>query len=246
MGQSRRKMKTITRDVLAENDGRNGKPAFVACDGIVYDISESKRWKNGQHMRRHEAGRDLTADIQAAPHQQDLLERFPRVGMMQTIEETTRPMPEWLAWMLRTNPFLRRHPHPMTVHFPIAFILAHPLFLLLYLITGNTSFDTSAFHCLGCGVLAMAAAMVTGFFTWWYNYQAKIMPVVMIKIILSSALFVIAMIEFIWRIADPSVLTAAKTNNPAYVVLSLGMIPLISAIGWFGATLTFPIVKKSK
>ena len=38
------------------------------------------------HRRRHMAGNDLTFEIQAAPHDADLLERFPLVGVLQTQE----------------------------------------------------------------------------------------------------------------------------------------------------------------
>ena len=236
-------MKTFSLEELEKYDGRNDTPIYVACDGIVYDVSESKRWKNGRHMQRHTAGADLTADIQAAPHKPDLLDRFPQVGTLLKEEAPSRPMPAWLRWLMTANPFLRRHPHPMTVHFPIVFLLSHPLFILLFLITGNTSFETTAYHCLGCGILATAVAIATGFFTWWYNYMAKLMPAVMIKITLSAAALVLAAVLFFWRAAAPEILTAPETFNISYVWLSLGLIPLVGIIGWFGATLTFPIEK---
>ena len=50
---------------LATYNGENGSPIYIAHGGKVYDVSESKLWSNGVHMKRHRAGKDLTADIQA-------------------------------------------------------------------------------------------------------------------------------------------------------------------------------------
>lgn len=60
-------------------DGADGRPALIAHDGKVYDVSALPRWKGGTHMK-HTAGRDLTADIARAPHDATLLERARVVG----------------------------------------------------------------------------------------------------------------------------------------------------------------------
>ena len=73
-------MKVFTQEQLSESDGTNGKPAYVAYKGIVYDVSESFLWKGGKHQGLHRAGRDLTSEIENAPHEADFLERFPIVG----------------------------------------------------------------------------------------------------------------------------------------------------------------------
>ncbi len=73
-------VKELDPEELKGFDGKDGKPAYVAHQGKVYDITQSKLWKNGRHMNRHNAGGDLTADIQAAPHSPDVLKRYPEVG----------------------------------------------------------------------------------------------------------------------------------------------------------------------
>lgn len=234
-------MKNLTQVELAEYDGKDGKPIYIAHQGKVYDVSESRMWKGGRHMKRHGAGTDLTTDIQAAPHDTDVLERYPQVGLLVKEEEPTRPMPVWLAWLLDTNPFFRRHPHPMTVHFPIVFMLSNPFFNCLYWATGNRNFETTAFHCLGAGVVFMVVAMLTGFFTWWYNYMARMMKPVAIKIPLSIVTLGLAAATFVWRWAVPDVITSPGGINMLYLLCSLSFIPLIGIIGWYGASMTFPI-----
>jgi predicted heme/steroid binding protein/uncharacterized membrane protein len=236
-------MKEFTRAELARNTGTDGKPAYIAHKGKVYDVTNSKMWRGGRHMNRHDAGGDLTTDIQAAPHDIDVLERYPQVGTMQQ-EATGEPgpaMPGWIGWFLEVNPFFRRHPHPMTVHFPIVFILSHPVFLVLFWLTGNMAFETTAYHCLGGGVLFIGVAVVTGIVTWRYNYMAKMMKSIAIKIPLSILLFLVAIGLFVWRWSDPDVMTGSSGPDIFYLLLSLSLIPQVGIIGWYGATMTFPL-----
>ena len=175
-------MKCFTEKELAQCNGQNGNPVYVAHKGNVYDVSESKLWKGGLHMRRHSAGADLTSDIQAAPHGVEMLERYPQIGTLSVEKQPEKQAPGWIVWLLETNPFFRRHPHPMTVHFPIVFLLSYPVFNLLFWFTGNRDFESTAFHCLVGGIIFLIVAMVTGFLTWWYNYLGRMMKPVAIKI----------------------------------------------------------------
>ena len=66
---------------LAAFDGRDGRPARVAVQGTVYDVSALPRWRGGTHIK-HGAGNDLTGDLPRAPHDATLLERAQRVGTL--------------------------------------------------------------------------------------------------------------------------------------------------------------------
>jgi len=72
--------KFFTLDQLKQFDGRAGKPAYVAVKGKVYDVSRSDLWADGDHQGMHSAGADLTTEITDAPHEEDVLTRFPLVG----------------------------------------------------------------------------------------------------------------------------------------------------------------------
>jgi predicted heme/steroid binding protein len=156
---------------LEKFDGNNGRPVYVAHKGKVYDVSNSKLWKNGLHMKRHHAGNDLTVDIQGAPHEPDVLERYPLIGTLkkESTEAAELEIPRSLAWLLEKVPMLRRHPHPMTVHFPIVFSFSTTIFNILYLITGIKSLEITALHSLGAGILFTVVAIVTGLYTWWLS-----------------------------------------------------------------------------
>jgi predicted heme/steroid binding protein/uncharacterized membrane protein len=235
-------MKEFDAAELAEYNGENGKPIYIAHGGKVYDVSESKLWRKGLHMKRHNAGGDLTADIQAAPHEVDVLERFPQVGILKK-EVVEQQLPEALDWLLKKVPMLRRHPHPMTVHFPIVFAFSTPVFILLYLITGSKSFEITALHCLGGGILFSVVGITTGLYTWWLNYLAQQLRAVKIKIPLTLTMLITEMVIFIWRIMVPEVLDTIRGVGIIYLLLVLSLIPMITIIGWFGASMTFPVEK---
>jgi predicted heme/steroid binding protein/uncharacterized membrane protein len=228
---------------LRQCNGKEDRPSYVAYMGKVYDVSSSKMWKGGLHMNRHQAGKDLTNDIQAAPHDPDVLERCPLVGTLKKIEGTERNLPPIISRLLDRVPFLRRHPHPMTIHFPIAFTFATLGFTLLYLVTGIKTFGNTAFHCLGAALLFTPVAIITGFYTWWLNYGARTIRPVRIKQRLSFVLLAIEIALFLWQLKNPALLQYSGWQGIIYVLLVFCMFFVVTVIGWFGASLTFPIEK---
>ena len=236
-------MKEFDVEELAKFNGANGNPIFVAHDGKVYDVSESKLWRNGVHMKRHHAGHELTTDLQAAPHEKDVLERYPQVGLLKKVTDE-REIPRAIDWLISRYPMLRRHPHPMTVHFPIVFMFSTTVFNLLYLIFGVKEFETTAFHCLGGGILFSLVAISTGVYTWWLNYMAKMLKPVKIKIPLSLIMLAVAVVIFIWRVIVPDVMDSLQGPNIIYLVLVLSLSVFVSIIGWNGAEMTFPVEKE--
>jgi predicted heme/steroid binding protein/uncharacterized membrane protein len=235
--------KEFSPEELAQFSGQDGKPVYIAHGGKVVDVTASKMWKGGLHMKRHHAGKDLTTDIQAAPHSLEVLGRYPQVGILKTEAVSERELPDSLSWLLSRVPMLRRHPHPVVIHFPIVFMMATAGFTVLYLLTGYKGFDTTAFHCLGAGLLFTPVAILTGFYTWWLNYMAKPNRPVNIKKRLSFVLFAVQIAAFAWRIAVPDILTCHGYITIPYVMLILSLAGIVTVIGWFGAMLTFPIEK---
>jgi len=234
-------MKEFDADELAGFNGENGKPAYIAHDGKVYDVSGSKLWRKGQHMNRHRSGADLTSDMQAAPHDFKVLERFPQVGTLKKVAVEEQAIPQPIAWLINRFPFLRRHPHPMTVHFPIAFVFATTIFNLIYLVTGVKSFEITALHCLAGAILFTIVGITTGIYTWWLNYMAKPLKAVKIKLPLTILMFVIEVIIFTWRILTPEILDSIHIGSVIYFLLVLSLIPMIMVVGWYGASMTFPV-----
>ena len=71
-----------TIDGLCQFDGRDGRPAYIAYQGTIYDVTKSRLWKNGSHVTKHAAGNDLTDILKNAPHGEDKITAMPRVGKL--------------------------------------------------------------------------------------------------------------------------------------------------------------------
>jgi predicted heme/steroid binding protein len=75
--------RVFTIDELAQFDGSNGKPAYVAIQGIVYNVNMEPTWGGGTHFSLF-AGKDLT-DFYLGCHQGNLnaVRKLPIVGRLQ-------------------------------------------------------------------------------------------------------------------------------------------------------------------
>jgi uncharacterized membrane protein len=156
-----------------------------------------------------------------------------------------RKIPPRLESLLNRFPWLRRHPHPMLSHFPIVFMLSASFFSALYVVTGDQSFDDTAFYCLGGGLLTMPPAVASGLFTHWLNFPGELHQTVDIEIGLSYAVMTIAGICFFWRWLNPRVLDDLNGINFLYFILVLSLAPLVTANGYFGGMVTFPLEEEA-
>lgn len=73
--------KTYTVEELATFDGQNGNPAYIAIEGVVYDVSLVPQWVGGAHSG-FTAGKDLTENMEAAPHGFTKLIGLKEVGIL--------------------------------------------------------------------------------------------------------------------------------------------------------------------
>lgn len=74
-------MQELTLAQLASFDGHEGRSAYVAYQGMVYDLTDSPMWPGGEHQDLHGAGADLTQEHEDAPHDVYVTD-FPVVGRL--------------------------------------------------------------------------------------------------------------------------------------------------------------------
>lgn len=75
-------MLELTLEELKQYDGKNGNPAYVAVDGVIYDLTNLAKWAGGEH-NGYSAGNDLTDIIKnISPHGVKKLEGVPIVGKL--------------------------------------------------------------------------------------------------------------------------------------------------------------------
>jgi predicted heme/steroid binding protein len=67
---------------LAKYNGKNGNPAYVVIDSIIYDVTKVSSWKNGEHKMGLKAGTDLSDKIAKAPHGKKVMTKMPVVGKL--------------------------------------------------------------------------------------------------------------------------------------------------------------------
>jgi predicted heme/steroid binding protein/uncharacterized membrane protein len=231
-------MTELTAEELSSFNGKDGKPVYIAFQGKVYDVTKSPLWAKGLHMNRHSAGKDLTAEISAAPHGAEVLERYPQIGAVKkSPPEEWKHLPPLLQNFLQRFPMVRRHPHPMVVHFPIALFMVASLFILLTLFFHKDSFEIASLYLLILGAVSTPFAMGTGLLTWWVNYRLKLNYFVKRKIQLSILLLILEVILILWRISQPQIF------HPLYVVMMILLTPIVSLLGYYGGQLTFPTEK---
>lgn len=74
-------MNYITKSQLALYNGHDRDEVWVAYQGKIYDVSQSRLWRDGKHYE-HWAGQDLTEELADAPHTERVFEKFVQVGLL--------------------------------------------------------------------------------------------------------------------------------------------------------------------
>ena len=74
--------RNFTLEELKKYDGKEGRPAYIAYKGKVYDVTDNYLWIDGDHQGEHVAGKDLTEDMASAPHGEENLERVKLIGTL--------------------------------------------------------------------------------------------------------------------------------------------------------------------
>lgn len=296
----------ISAEELARGDGKEGRPALVAYRGRVYDVTQSRLWKNGKHVNAHHAGHDLTREMGGAPHLDDVMASFPVIGLYAdphaeaqaaapaaagTAEsgavavqlpaaatESATPEPEapgeeaeaatqpaarheirepqgLIAWLLS------HHPHPVSVHWPIALGVVASLLTLIELLWPLLPFgrlapeapdgpihvswryllqQASLINVIICALFT-GPAIWTGWLSWYYNYQSTASPVFRAKILWSWVLGIQLVVALFVRFALPF---AGQLDGGlwywVYSLLVLSLAPVVVLLGWYGGKITFP------
>jgi len=72
--------RTFTLAQLAVYNGNNGVDAYIAVNGVVYDVTDAAEWTNGWHKGMHLAGTDASAAFADSPHSLAFIQQLPVVG----------------------------------------------------------------------------------------------------------------------------------------------------------------------
>ncbi len=135
--------------------------------------------------------------------------------------------------------------HPLTVHFPVALLLANGLLTLLYLRGHGQAFETSAYHCLILGWIGAVVATLSGIWDAWQQVYAPEVVVttgVLNRVNLHAALGLI--IVFVYGRAlllrrRQSNILADQQQRRGYLRLLLVGALCVTLTGWLGGQLVY-------
>lgn len=71
--------RTFTLEELAQYNGKNGTPAYIAINGVVYDVTNNAVWASATHFGLS-AGKDLTSAFASCHAGSNILNKLPVVG----------------------------------------------------------------------------------------------------------------------------------------------------------------------
>jgi predicted heme/steroid binding protein len=74
--------RVFTLEELATYTGLEGTTAYIAINGIVYDVTQASQWSNGSHNGVHYAGTDVSSIFASSPHGASILLQLPIVGIL--------------------------------------------------------------------------------------------------------------------------------------------------------------------
>jgi len=241
----------MTRQELGRYDGRDGKPAYIAYMGKVYDVSASPLWQGGEHEGLHRAGMDLTPMLENAPHGEEVFSRFPVVGMLDeppqregdtassSVAPAVPPDPQKQRRRKWQALYRKYHPHPMTVHFPIAFHLFASAMDLYFLYDTKAVYAAAVFYTFFAATVMGAVAMVPGLISWKINYGLSLGRPFVVKVTLATLMLIVGIVAIWFYLKNPSIVYVPSAEGIFYhatvLLTGLGVIVL----GYYGGKITW-------
>lgn len=231
----------MTIDELKKHDGQNGAKAYIAYKNVVYDVTNSPLWKEGNHQGSHTAGHDLTSELPDAPHSTEVFKRFKVVGRLEEGEKTQEPkidFSEPLKSKLRAW-YKEYHPHPAVVHFPIALHLFAAGMDALFLVTPKEAYAIGVFYSFFVATVMGFVAMIPGILSWWINYNFYMGRAFVVKLTVSIITLLLGVVAIAIYNANPNAIYEYSSGGIIYhaIVLVTGINVMI--LGYYGGKITW-------
>ncbi|MBD3790305.1 MAG: 2-oxoacid:acceptor oxidoreductase subunit alpha [Campylobacterales bacterium] len=238
----------MTIEELKKYNGRNGSKAYIAYKNVVYDVTQSPLWQEGEHEGLHYAGEDLTIQLSGAPHGEEVFKNFPVVDTLEAYESqnsTISSLP-WTFKMKVERWYQKYHPHPMTVHFPIALHLFAAGLDLLFLYDQKEAYALSVFYTFLVATIMGFVAMIPGILSWCVNYNLSTYPPFIIKLIVSILTLILGILNIGIYLENPDIVYSSSAFGIIYhgIVLLTGLSVIV--LGYYGGKITWGDHSKMK
>jgi predicted heme/steroid binding protein/uncharacterized membrane protein len=224
---------------LRRNDGREGRPAYIAYKGLIYDVTGNPNWEEGEHMGRLQAGRDLTPFLKEAPHGEEVFESLPVVGELESrTEESTPPAQAAKHSDLKTW-YRKYHPHPMTVHFPIALHFFAAGMDLFFLFDPTGAYEIAVFYSFFAATVMGAVAMLPGLLSWGINYDFSKATAFLVKLYVSVFSVIIGAVAIYIRMEYPTIAYDNGFLSCFYHGTVFGTVVCVIILGYYGGKISW-------
>ncbi len=226
----------MKKEELKKFDGKEGRKTYFAYKGKIYDVSNSKLWKNGSHVNRHFAGEDLTDQLAVAPHNDEVITKFPEVGSLEPDQADIQQdrMDQY------RDLYRKYHPHPILIHFPMGLFFFSVIMQALFHLFSHVPFENAAFFSIVIASLTSIPATLSGIISWWINYQLIFTRIFKMKLYFSIVLIVVGLSASVLRFVLPDISSQPGFLFFIYNILLFITFPVVSIIGYYGGKITWP------
>lgn len=228
-------MQQFTEEELRKYNGRDGMPAYIAYKGDVYDVTSSKFWKEGSHFKKHFAGCDLTSEMAHAPHSDEVFASYPCVGQCVSPSALApdNKKERYRQW------YVKYHPHPAVVHFPIALHYFSAFADGLFLANPSSEYEAAVFLSFLIATVMGFFALLTGVFSWWINYDFSTSKPFVIKLIGALFTLIVGVIPLIQKLLNPDVPFSTGLDGITYHAIIFITVISITIVGYYGGKITW-------
>lgn len=228
-------MQQFTEEELRQYNGQDGKPAYIAYKGQVYDVTLSKFWKEGSHFKKHFAGSDLTSSMANAPHSEEVFANYPCVGqfLSPSLIPPKTKKEEYRQW------YARYHPHPMLIHFPIALHYFSAFTDGLFLADPSAKYEAAVFLSFLIATVMGFFALLSGVFSWWVNYDFSISKPFVIKLIGAMFTLILGVVPLIQKLLNPDVPFSTGMDGVIYHAIIFLTVITITVVAYYGGKITW-------
>jgi predicted heme/steroid binding protein/uncharacterized membrane protein len=228
-------MQQFSEEELRQYNGRDGMPAYIAYNGQVYDVTSSKFWKEGTHFKKHFGGCDLSAEMANAPHSDEVFENYPCIGVFipSPAIPTIDKKEGYRQW------YVKYHPHPMVIHFPIALHYFSAAADILFLANPSAKYEAAVFLSFLIATVMGFIALITGVFSWWINYDFSTSKPFVIKLIGALFTLIIGVIPIGQKLLNPDVPFSTGMDGITYHAIIFMTVISITIVGYYGGKITW-------